>query len=187
GSQYWKRPNKPMPVMSSREHLEITLPAALRNSSAKKIARRILYTAWSERHKVDFRLTRDYLYLDPSDVITLQLDDGRELDTRITDMNQGANYEIEMSGVANYIGSYEHDAVADEDGGSVPQPETESVLARAMLFNIPLLSDSHEDGVEALTYYWGAAAEGTGFRFGVLQSQFEDTGWETEGVTTLDA
>jgi hypothetical protein len=186
GSQYFARPSQPLPVMSTKENLEITLPAAMTNGVAKSIAKRILYSAWSERHTVKWSLTRDYLYLDPADVVEISLGDGRVLETRITDMDVGANYLMDMQGVANYADSYKHSAVADPDDGVVKQPRNGRVEANAMIFNIPYLSDEHEDPRKVIAYYWGATCYNSGFNYGVMQSSYSGSGWRNEGYTTLD-
>lgn len=188
GMQYANRPSKPVPVMATKEHLEITLPAALRPIIAKITARRILYAAWSERHTVEWKLARDYLYLDPADVVTLNLDDGRSLETRITDIKQGNNYELEMTGTANFADGYSNaDDEVDPDGGVVTQPGGGNIYAMPMILNIPYLTDDHENPRNTASYYWAAVARESGFNYGVLMSRTVDSGWMNEGVTQLDA
>lgn len=188
GTQYAIRPSKPVPVMFTKEHLEITLPAALKPINAKRIARRILYSAWAERHTIEFKLARDFIYLDPADVVTVLLDDGRALETRLTDMKMGSNYEMEMTGTANYADGYSlgEDDEVDPSQGVVVQPGNGAINARPIIYSIPYLTDDHENPRTSASYYWGAQAVESGFNYGVLQSRADGTGWMTEGYTTLD-
>lgn len=186
GSQYFKRPSRPLAVMSTKEHLEVTFNMSLLSNDAKSMAKRILYAAWSERTSTEFRLPRDYLLLDPSDIVQIDLNDGRSLDVRITDLTVGANLEIECAGVQNYADSYQHRATTERPGGVVTQPGTTAGFAYPVVMNIPYIEDAHQNPGSGMGYYWGAAAQKPGFNFGILQSRYEDTTWTTDGFTQLD-
>lgn len=187
GSQYFKRPTLPVPVTLSREHVEVTFNMALLNKYAKRMAKRILYAAWSERTTLEFKLPRDYLRLDPSDTVTIALRDGRNVEVRITDITTGADMMLECAGVYNYPDSYKQTADTDNPDGVVKQPPSGVSSARPLLFNTPYLSDSHEQPGDNFGYYWGAASSKSGFNFGMLQSAHDGSNWRNEGTTTLDA
>lgn len=187
GQQYFKRPTRPIPVASTREHYEVTFNMALLNDNAKSMAKRILYAAWSERTSYEFVLPRDYLTLDPSDVITLSLKDGRSIDCRITDITMGANLELQITAVNQLADSYRHNAVTAPPEGVVTQPGGSTYFAAPHIMDIPYIEDSHEETATNLGYYWAALAWNPGFNFGILQSSFEGSDWATEGMTQLDA
>ncbi|MBB5277791.1 hypothetical protein HNR26_003880 [Rhizobium rosettiformans] len=187
GSQYFKRPGRPLPVMSTKEHLEVTFNMSLLSKDAKAMAKRILYAAWSERTTQEFRLPRDFLFLDASDVVTIQLKDGRAIECRITDMTMGANMELEVVSVANLAESYLHTATTEQPQGTVNQPGGSVAFATPMVANIPYIDDNHQNLNVKIGYYWGAGAHKPGFNFGMLQSRIEDTNWSTDGYTQVDA
>lgn len=187
GSQYYKRPSRPLPVMSTREHYEVTFNMAMLNSQAKSLAKRILYAAWSERTTQQFKLPRDFLTLDPSDVVRIELKDGRALDCRITDITQGANMELEVTSVSNLPDSYQHTDVADPDTGIITQPGNWAYFATPEIMNIPYIDDGDEDRDTNLGFYWAAKATKPGFNYGMLMSRHEDSNWAGMGITQLDA
>ena len=187
GSQYFKRPGRPLPVMATKEHLEVTFNMSLLGKDAKAMAKRILYAAWSERTTQEFRLPRDFLYLDPSDVVTLAMNDGRLIECRITDITLGGNIELEVTAVANLADSYTHTADTEAPLGVVPQPRGSVGFARPLLTNIPYIDDSHHNDNVKVGYYWGAGADKPGFNFGMLQARVDDSEWATEGFTQVDA
>lgn len=187
GSQYYKRPSRPIPVMSTREHYEVTFNMAMLNSQAKSLAKRILYAAWSERTTQQFKLPRDFLLLDPSDVVRIELNDGRALECRITDVTQGANMELEVTSVSNLPDSYTHNEVADADTGTIKQPGGYSYFASPEIMNIPYIDDADENRDTNLGFYWAARASKPGFNYGLLMSRHDTTDWAAMGATTLDA
>lgn len=184
GTQYFKRPSLPVPVVHTHEHVEVTFNMALLNKYAKRMAKRILYSAWSERTTVEFKLPRDYIALDPSDTITLQLED-RAIEVRITDITTGADMMLECSGVYNYPDSYKQTADTDTPGGVVKQDSAGVIDARPMIFNIPYMVDSDQE-YNGIGYYWAAGARKVGFNYGILQTESEGS-WHLEGFTQLDA
>lgn len=187
GTQYFKRPTLPLPVTYTHEQVEVTFNMALLNKYAKRMAKRLLYAAWSERTSVEFRLPRDFMRFDPSDTITLQMRDGRNLEVRMTDITMGADMMMDCAGVYNYPDSYKHTATTDDPLGLVKQPPNGVSVARPLLFNIPYLTDSHEQPGDSFGYYWAAASSKPGFNYGILQSKYMGSNWRNEGFTTLDA
>lgn len=187
GSQYFKRPTLPLPVAYSREHMEVTFNMALLNKYAKRMAKRILYSAWSERTSVEFKLPRDYIAFDPSDTISLPLTDGRLIEVRLTDITLGADATLECTGVYNYPDSYKYMAETEAPLGIVPQDPVGVMDARPLIFNIPYIMDSHERPGDDFSYYWAAGARKVGFNYGLLQSMHDGSEWEIEGFTQLDA
>jgi len=187
GSQYFKRPSKPIPVMTTREHLEVTFNMSLLPDDAKAMAKRILYAAWSERTSQEFRLPRDYLFLDPSDVVSIDLKDGRRIECRITDITLGANLELEVFAVSNLSDSYRHLAKTEPPMGPVRQPTRANHFAHPLLANIPYIEDADQREDMDMGFYWGAGAYKPGYNFGMLQSRYQDTNWQTDGLAQVDA
>lgn len=187
GSQYFKRPALPIPVTYTKEHVEVTFNMALLNKYAKRMAKRLLYAAWSERTSAEFKLPRDFLLLDPSDSITISMRDGRNLDIRLTDITTGADMMLECAGVYSYPDSYTQTADTTDPLGLVTQPSTGVQSARPLIFNVPYLEDSQEQPGGRFGYYWGAASSKAGFNFGMLQSEYDGSNWQNDGMTTLDA
>ncbi len=187
GTQYFKRPTLPLPVVHTREQVEVTFNMALLNKYAKRMAKRLLYAAWSERTTVEFKLPRDYMRFDPSDTISLTLGDGRQIEVRLTDVTLGADATLDCVGVYNYPDSYKYLAETDPPLGVVPQDPVGVMDARPLIFNIPYIMDSHERPGDDFSYYWAAGARKSGFNYGLLQSMHDGSQWEIEGFTQLDA
>ncbi|MBS3648873.1 phage tail protein [Pseudaminobacter sp. 19-2017] len=187
GSEHAKRPLRPLPVMNSRESLDLTLNMALEPKEAKTMAQRILYAAWAERGLGEFALPRDYLWLDPSDVITIHLDNGEALSERITDIEIGANLQMEIKTVSQIEAVYSTVADVERRGGIIPSENTVAPNCVPGIFNLPYLFDgdaNYEDGT--FGYYWAALPYEAGFREGILVARNRDSS-EVEGTAYVEA
>lgn len=185
-TQIFSRPSDPIPVMNTNEVMEITANMALNVDVARSLISRVVFAAWSERTSRMITLPRDYLDLDPTDVITIELDNGESFEGRITDITIGANLEMEVAMVSQVAASYAVTIKGDSTRGPIRQPATGLPAATPMIYNVPYLDDSDVDDGAEVIYYWGAASRDVGFRYGVLQAKYEDTSIRVEGATQKD-
>lgn len=185
-TQIFSRPSDPIPVMNTNEVMEITANMALNVDVARSLISRVVFASWSERTSRMVTLPRDYLDLDPTDVITIELDNGESFEGRITDITIGANLEMEVAMVSQVAASYSMTIKGDSTRGPIRQPATGLPAATPIIFNVPYLDDSDVDDGAEVIYYWGAASRDVGFRYGVLQAKYEDTVIRVEGATTKD-
>jgi len=107
GTQYFKRPRAPTPVMSSRNQVEISVPLAMTKNVAKQMAERLLYSMWTERYSYEYDLSWEFMRLDPADVITIQMNDGYTFENRLTTFNMGADFKFSANAVAEADNLYE--------------------------------------------------------------------------------
>lgn len=185
-TQIFSRPSDPIPVMNTNDALEVTANMALEANVARSLISRVVYAAWTERTSRMVTLPRDYLHLDPTDVITVALENGETFEGRLTDITIGSNFEMQVAMVSQVSDSYKHVIESDSTRGPILQPPKGPGAASPAILNIPYLDDSDvEDGAE-FTYYWGAMARDPGFAYGVLQAQYADTQMRVEGGTNRD-
>lgn len=185
-TQIFNRPGKPIPVMGSNDALELSVNMALDADNARSMLTRILYAAWAERKQRTVRIPRDWMALDPTDVILIRLDNGEEWQGRITDISLGNNLEMEVSMVYQVPGVYSINVQSDTTRGPVIQYPSTLPAAEPIVFNIPYIEDADADEGAELSYYWGAAAHSIGFKYGVLQAQSQESELKVEGSTIKD-
>ena len=131
-------------VTDSVSESTVELPLALTSQEAADIANVLLYDAWMARETYKLRLPVDYLYVDPADNITVELESGRKLTMRVTRMSlMGAWMEVEAA--RSDIAVYQPNAVAGDLSGV--QLDSLGLLATTKLFllDIPLLRDRDDN------------------------------------------
>lgn len=186
GTQHFRRPRSPMETMQSRDVLDISLPIALDPTTAKQAAQKILYSTWTERVSYQLALPWKYLKYDPTDVVTILMDDGLTLPMRLSEMDFGTNLGIEAGGISVSPGTYASDAEADDLGGKIPVDTTPVPVSDVMVFDTPYLTDSDSLENRAFAYYWGLRSYGPGFRFGSMERRTSPYPWESEDVLVAD-
>ena len=155
-----RRPSNPTRTMSSVTDLTVTIPVAWSINYARARAETILYTAWSETRTVGFSTSWDQLDLIPTDVVTLQLDNGLDLEVRLTDMTIGADFSIEFKGTLQESPTY----TGTEVDGLTPmlsaaQRVVADTLSQVIIFQVPFLRDDDNPGATHSCIYYTA----TGF------------------------
>jgi hypothetical protein len=200
GSQIYRRPISPMSVMQSRENLDINVPVAMTNDDAAKMAETICIAAWNERVNHKYVLPVEYLALDPTDVITVHLDNGLTMVDRIIQQDVGANLAQDLQTVCQVQPYYTDVVVAEnlhnpydpvgtgaQPGSSISIPGLPDPVSQALVMDVPLLEDadaSHIGGQWPV--YWGAGAWGPGFSGAELQMKTSNTDWVGKGIVTAD-
>jgi hypothetical protein len=182
GTQGYKRPRSPMPVLQTREKLDLNLPIAMTPDTAKQMAQKVCMSVWAERISHDFVLPWTYITLDPTDVVTFEMDNGLEFSDRLTKMDIGADYTLEVTAVTQTPSTYSSDIRGNRGGGKIAIPKPFDPVTFPLLWDIPYVEDI-DDTPGHLNVYWGAAAYGAGFKFALLQEQFGSADWNNaDGV-----
>lgn len=165
---------------SSRNNVNLELPMALDGTTARRIAQKALASAWNGRTSFDFSTTIDFLKLDPTDVIDVYLDSGTTYKIRLTDLEVGADYSVNLKGVSEYAASYQSDVEGASSEGFTPQVVVKDIATQTILPDMPLLQD-----VDDLA--------GTGTRVYSLTTGFDYVNWSGavtfksgDGGTTWD-
>ena len=201
GTEHYRRPRSPMPVMQSREVLDVNVPIAMDSTGAKQVAEQICIAAWAERGQHHFSLPTHYLEYDPTDVALVTFNSGLRFHDRIIKMDIGANYTIEVETVFQSQPYYDTATVAEDlhnpydpvsegytVGGSIPNDTPAEPAVQALLMDIPFVDDIEATSNSGeLKLYWAAGAYGAGFKGAYLQLSKGDANWSDEGMTTLQA
>lgn len=150
-----QRISAPIPTMFSRQKLHVDTSLTMGALAAKTLVNAMLYTQWSERTKHETRLPWAYSYLDPSDLLSINMSDGRNYFERIHQTDLGADYNIQMETYGTDSGTYVTNVQA-ADGGSMRLQTVQSpVAARPFILNTTLLRDLDDTGGGTSRYYTG--------------------------------
>lgn len=154
GASYAKRIALPVPTIYSRRVKSVDLPVAIRNNDARHVAESWLYTMWAERDTYKTMLGQRYLYLDPTDNVTVNFASGDHVTARITTTDIGDNYSLKLDLSSEDETTY---VVSSSPGALVsyqPQTITQTAFIDLLQFNVPLLQDSDDLGGASMRIYW---------------------------------
>lgn len=164
-----KRLQNPTPTMFSNQQLAMEIGVVLTATEAKNQVNKIIWSQWAERTKHDTRLPWAYLDLDPSDTVSVTMDDGRQYLERIATTEVGADFGIATESYSQDASAYVSSAIADGGGKGGADGIAGERPARAFVFNTPLLRDQDDTGGSYSLYYTGVgtntpeAFDGAGF------------------------
>lgn len=148
-------------TMWAKRRLTVDLPIVCDNLTARQIAESWLYTLWAERTTFQTALSASYLWLDPTDNITVNLNSGDSYTVRVESVQAGADYALALQCASEDISAY---APSTTPGATVqvpplPVPGFVSLLQ----FNAPLLQDSDDLGGRLTRVYYAATAQSGAF------------------------
>lgn len=189
GASYAKRIALPVPTVFSRRIKSIDLPVAARNVDARHIAESWLYTMWAERDIYKTALAQKYLYLDPTDNITVVLDNGDEIVARITTTDIGDDYSLKLELSSEDETTYEASSSPGALISFVPQIITQSGFVDLLQFNVPLLQDSDDLGGSQMRVYWagGPTAPLASSASATLYESIDGSAWPVFGQADMFA
>jgi len=160
GSAHMRRVSNPTPVMYSNKTQNIELPMVLRESEARDIAQRLLFLTWMSRETSKTRLPWTHADLDPTDVVQIQLNDGRILTDRIAKATMGANFEIEMQSARSGDPVYTPQENAVISSSNIPSTSILSpAFSKMFVFDIPLLYDFHDTNRTSTRFYTAVGSD----------------------------
>ena len=171
-----KRVKSPFPAMNSDNELGLDYPGALTSTFAKQQAEKTLYTAWTERSQFQFKVPWTHLDLDPSDVITLSLDNGQTLRARLVQSDIGVDYALEMVSIGEETQQFISTVLGDAGSGVPIQVIPLSFFVETILLDSPLFRDRDEvpsRGGNNLYVAMGSAQEGA-FTSGTLYKSIDN-------------
>jgi hypothetical protein len=139
--------------MHSRNQISVEMPIAMDATTAKRIAAKILYSAWVERSAYEALLPPDWLRLDPTDVVDVVFPGGSSFRTRITRIDAGADFSLSLKGVSETAATYVSTVAAD-GGQGLPAPFiADAAPTYLILPDIPLLRDIDDTAGAASRIY----------------------------------
>lgn len=187
-TQYSKRILAPSSSSSSLDEATVELAIACGADQAKQTSEKALYSAWVERTTYQGGTGPKHLDLDPSDVVTLTLEDGTISRARLLQTGVGEGFETELGAVMEVSGQFTSTAVGDP--GS-PNPNTvPNQYTKTILLDIPLLVD--EDAIHDYDlvpmYYAMASLDGRAWNSGTLWRHYDtDSFYSSVGRSTDEA
>lgn len=185
GSQTMKRNAGPYPTMWTRKEDIIELPISWTPTDAKRCADKLLKMSWANRTGYSFTLPWKYMKYDPSDVVTVNLEDGTIFEVRLSDMTIGADFKIAAVGGSEKAAAYISTAVG-QVGQSPPQGIPGDYPSFPIVADTPLLRDiDYETSGNATAY----VAAGTYALTYTGAQIFMNDGFEYDpiGSTTVEA
>jgi hypothetical protein len=169
GTAHSKRIANPLPTMFSRQQVALQVSVVMHPSEAKNRLNMALYAQWAERTKHTTRLPWAYLDLDPADLVTVTMNDGRSYFDRLDRAEIGADLAISSESFSQDAGAYESNVVADGGGSGPSTPILDAKPAKPIVVNTPLLRDADDTGGSFSAYYAGVANAADGpFQGGAL-------------------
>lgn len=137
GSQYAER------IVPEAEGIQnIELAVVMSASEAAAVAEVLLYEAWMGRITFQFSLPMKYSYLEPTDVVTLSLNEGT-FTCRIVETEFGSGM-LRVRGVQELSSVYSSEAVG-EPGTGYSQTLKWIVDTNLKLLDMPIMNDSNDD------------------------------------------
>ena len=187
GTQAVKRIIEPSPTVQSRNEATLDLPLTLTAKQAKEVALRQGFSPWLERIMHEWALDWTHVDLDPGDVVTFALNDGRLFTVRILRLNIGANLQLQLETVVQDSSSYEVTALAD--GGQAYRREivAPSDYTQLILADSPLLEDGDDAERSSSGIYWAIGGIGQpGWRYGLVFESMDGAGYYVVDESTTE-
>lgn len=164
-----KRIAVPTPSSFSSNEMNFEFAGAVTSEFAKQAAEKLLIAAWIERNRHKIRLPWKYLALDPSDVVTVIFQDNRARRGRITQLDIGVDYQLELMFVEEEEDQFTSKVSADAGSGWQPSSVQGAGFVELTLLDIPLLRDIDDIGRLAnVLYGLMGAMEADQFRAGTV-------------------
>lgn len=179
GATYAKRTILPVNTVFSKRKLSIDLPIVADNYEATQIAERWLYTMWAERETYQTLLSPKYLWLDPTDNITVLLDNGDSYTARIESTEIGADFAMRPSLASEDATVYGTSSSRGAEFGRIPQTIVQAPYGELLQFNVPLLQDSDDLGNVATRIYFAVGTSSNGWRGGGLYNAIDGATWNS--------
>lgn len=171
----------PTPATRSKEILDLEFPGAADKDTMKRQVERALYSAWAERNGRRFRLPYTELALDPTDVVSLILDEVGETRDRLVRGDLGADMTIDCEAVVEEDGGFDSDATGDLGTGLLPNEVEDYPLVKMVPIDSNLLSDADEPATRSVVpFYLAALPHGEDRPFGPTEilSSLDGIAWD---------
>lgn len=170
---YARRVALPVPTQWSKRTQTLDMPIVTDATSARTLAENWLYTLWAARDTYKTGLSAAFLMLDPTDNVTVTMDNGDSYTVRVQNLDVGADYSLQVDLAAEDISTYRRSASPPAAVGYQPQTVTPAPYLDLLQFNVPLLQDGDDLGGAASRIYYAAApmsGAGTGQTITLYQS-----------------
>ena len=154
GDQQYRRTKAPFNTMNAKSIVTMEAPLVMSADEATQIAQKSLFTRWVQRDTYETTLGWKYLYLDPTDVVTVTMTNGDSYVARTVKETVGGNLIMTMAFEADDAATYSSTAVgASGDGLIVPANSLNTLLTSTLLLDLPLIRDIDSLGQFAAPLY----------------------------------
>jgi len=168
GTMFSKRMINPVPSMYSPVKVQYELPLIMTATQAKQITDKALQTAWAGRSNITLNLSWRYIAIDPTDVITVDMNDGTVYRLRTDKMDLGVDYTLQGAMISDSAASYVSNITTADSGTFIPQSIQAPGKALPVIINTPLLRDTDDTQGNGSMTYFGFTLPSGGFSKGVL-------------------
>lgn len=174
----FQRPYRPTPAMLSDNRVEVELPIVADFTQMKQLAQKQLYSLWQERSTYSQRVPWNYIWLDPGDELTVELDDGAVLPQRIEKATLGADFQFEMTCVSSDAATYVSTVPGEGGTGVIRMTFPQALTSRLFILDMPLLADTHSPSSGlSMDYYFMAGYGPAGWRGAILCKSQDNISW----------
>ncbi len=177
-----KRLRGPVAAMNSRNEMGLQIAAALSTDFAKQVAEKALYSSWIERSTYSVQLPWTFLALDPSDIVTITLDDGTSFRTRFIQVDVGVDFALEVNALSEDAAQYTSNVVSDPGSSGLVQEFLTETATKLILLPTPLLRDSDDVGrTSSVLYFFMGGFGQPGWTAGTLFKSAEGSEYTEVG------
>lgn len=184
-TQSASRVRNPIPTIVSDNRVDTELPMVGTADEIRQTAEIQLYTSWVERSTYNFFMPWRYLKYDPADLVNLNLPDGTVFETRITEIDLGLTYSIEVSGKSNQPGQFQSTISGSSGLGFDPTSVIGVVPSRLFVMETPYFRDI-DAGQETLvlTYFGMVGIRDVGWTGGQVFNSIDGVNFNSAGFVT---
>lgn len=186
-NQIAQRITGPVRTQNADNNVSIEFPIVFTSEEGRRLAERLLYTAWAERSRLNTALTWEYLALDPTDIVEMQV--GSDLlRLRLSEIEVGADLAIEITATQEDARSDVSSVPGAAGGGFVPQQVPSGFPTRYLPLDLPLLFATDTSLQQFSRAYWAASgydATWPGAR--LFQSRDEGQSYSAIGQASVSA
>ncbi len=187
-TQSSKRTSQPTPTMYTKNQSSLTIPVAMDADTAKRLSYTLLNLAWIERISTEFRVSWEYLKLDPVDSITVSLDNGTSYRVRLVSQDVGADFSVQFGASNETATAYTNSTLSGDSGdGVVSTLVPQTSYTRTFIWDSPLLRDSDDTGGTTSRMYCAGSNYGQAASWGSCLTTLGTTAnpFLTDEVNTL--
>lgn len=175
---YAKRIAGPVPTVFSKRKQLVDLPIRANATEARAIAERWLYTLWAQRDTYETKTASKYLYLDPTDNVTVNLTNGDSYTVRLESTELAPDLSVHMTFASEDSSTYASPGTPGAIYGNPPLVITGAPFGTLLQWNTPLLRDEDDTGGTATRIYFAAGAYASGWTTGTLYRSTDGVTWE---------
>lgn len=163
-------------VADAVDKLTVTAPVVMSDETAKTIAEVALYSQWFGRHLFEFQIPADYANIEPTDIITLQVN-GVDHVIRIVSTDYARGGQQKVKGISEDVSTYDFYTEPGETPPVIEQNRGVATTQLQLLDLPPFPTDTDSNG----SLRMAVASEDSGWRGMAIYRS--DDGGESGGNT----